>query len=131
MDLEDFRHRSARALSGGERARVLIARALAQETPILLADEPTAGLDPAHQIGLMGTFRDMARSGRSVLTSMHDLALAAQWCDRLLLLDAGRIAAAGDPRQVLTTENLARVYGVTAYFGDSEQGPVIVPVAKT
>jgi len=131
MDLEDFRHRSARALSGGERARVLIARALAQETPMLLADEPTAGLDPAHQIALMATFRDMAKQGRSVLTSLHDLALAAQWCDRLLLLDQGGIAAAGAPRDVLTPDNLKRVYGVTAYFGDSEHGPIIVPVART
>lgn len=130
MGLEDFRRRSARALSGGERARVLIARALAQETPVLIADEPTAGLDPAHQIAAMETFSSLARTGRTVLVSLHDLALAAQWCDRLILLDRGRIAASGSPEQVLTAETLARVYGVEACFSMGPRGPIVVPVAR-
>lgn len=131
MDLMDVRKRSARTLSGGERSRVLMARALAQQTPLLLADEPTTGLDPAHQIGLMETFRGMARQGKTVLASLHDLALAAQWCDRLLLLHDGRIVSEGPARDVLTPAALRQVYGVEAYFGDSPSGRVVVPIART
>lgn len=131
MDLLAVRKRSARMLSGGERSRVLMARALAQKTPLLLADEPTTGLDPAHQIGLMETFRAMAREGKTVLASLHDLALAAQWCDRLLLLHEGKIVHAGTAAEVLTPSALARVYGVEAFFGDSRAGRVVVPIART
>ncbi len=131
MDLLAVRKRSARMLSGGERSRVLMARALAQQTPVLLADEPTTGLDPAHQISLMETFRAMAREGKTVLASLHDLALAAQWCDRLLLLHHGRIVLAGTAQQVLTPSALAQVYGVEAFFGESRAGLVVVPIAQT
>lgn len=130
MDLEGFRRRSARALSGGETARVLIARALAQETDILIADEPTSGLDPAHQIAAMETFEALARAGRTVIASLHDLALAAQRCDRLILLDGGRVAAFGTPEQVLTADTLATVYGVEATFAAGPRGPIVVPVAR-
>jgi iron complex transport system ATP-binding protein len=108
-----------------------MARALAQQTPLLLADEPTTGLDPAHQIGLMETFRGLARDGKTVLASLHDLALAAQWCDRLLLLHEGRIVSAGPARDVLTPAALRHVYGVEAYFGDSPAGRIVVPIART
>ncbi len=131
MDLMAVRKRSARMLSGGERSRVLMARALAQQTPLLLADEPTTGLDPAHQISLMETFRVMAREGKAVLASLHDLALAAQWCDRLLLLHEGRIVSAGSAQEVLTPSALKQVYGVEAFFGDSPAGRVVVPIART
>ncbi len=130
MDLTGFETRFARELSGGERARVLIARALAQDTPVLVADEPTAGLDPSHQIALMETFRAMAQQGRTVLASLHELAIAAQWCDRLVLLDRGRIAAMGAPSDVLTEQTLSAVYGIEAFFGASRAGPVIVPIAR-
>lgn len=130
MDLEDLRHRSARELSGGERARALIARALAQDTPVLIADEPTAGLDPSHQITLMETFRDKAREGCTVIASLHDLALSAQWCDRLILLNSGSIVAAGSPSEVLTANALASVYGIEAFYGHSRTGPVVVPIAR-
>lgn len=130
MDLEQLRHRSARELSGGERARALIARALAQETPVIIADEPTAGLDPSHQITLMETFRAKAHEGRTVIASLHDLALAAQWCDRLILLDSGGIVAVGSPSEVLTPKALASVYGVEAFYGQSLAGPVVVPIAR-
>lgn len=131
MDLLDVRRRSARMLSGGERSRVLMARALAQQTPLLLADEPTTGLDPAHQIGLMETFQALAGEGKTVLASLHDLALAAQWCDRLLLLHEGRIVLAGTAQEVLTPSALERVYGVEAFFGESRAGRVVVPIART
>lgn len=127
MDLESFAGRRATDLSGGEKARVLIARALAQETPLLLADEPTAGLDPAHQIGLMRLFGELAEEGRSVIASLHDLALAARWCSRVILLDEGRIAVDAAPREALTAERLRSVYGIEALFAESG-GPVVLPL---
>jgi len=129
MDLTAFRARPATALSGGERARALIARALAQDAPLLVADEPTAGLDPAHQLSLMETFAGLAAEGRGVLASLHDLALAARWCTRLVLLDGGRVAAEGPPRAVLTPERLAAVYGIRARLDWDGEAPVVQPIA--
>ncbi|MEF2073422.1 ABC transporter ATP-binding protein [Consotaella aegiceratis] len=114
MGLGALRDRPATTLSGGERARVLIARALAQDAALLLADEPTAGLDPAHQIGVMRCFRDVALSGRAVITSLHDLSLAARWCSRLLVIQDGRLVADGAPDAVLTPEILRDVYRIDA-----------------
>lgn len=131
MELEAMRHRTATHLSGGEQARVLIARALAQETPLLLADEPIAGLDPAHQIATMQVFASLARGGRSVIVSLHDLALAARHCTRLLMLDRGRLVADGPPAQVLTPENVANVFGVSAFYRDTPQGVVFQPMELT
>ncbi|MBU1210981.1 MAG: ABC transporter ATP-binding protein [Alphaproteobacteria bacterium] len=127
MDLGNLRDRSALELSGGERARVLIARALAQETPVLLTDEPAAGLDPAHQIALMSTFRNLASEGRSVLASLHELTLAGQWCDRVILIADGSIVAEGPPDAVLTPSNLATVYGVRAQISVTSDGLSVVP----
>ncbi|MEM6488269.1 MAG: ABC transporter ATP-binding protein [Pseudomonadota bacterium] len=127
MDVAAFAARPATALSGGERARVLIARALAQEAPLLLADEPMAGLDPAHQIALAATFATLAAEGRGVLASIHELGLAAWACDWLVLIDAGRIVAEGSPRTVLTPERLAAVYGVEARIDWLGEVPAIVP----
>jgi iron complex transport system ATP-binding protein len=128
MDVEAFRHRIATELSGGEKARVLTARALAQDTPLLLADEPTAGLDPSHQIALMRLFGELATDGRSVVASLHDLGLAARWCSRLILLDRGRIVADGPPETVLTPETLRAVYGVEAFFGGAEGERIVHPL---
>lgn len=127
MDLEGCEARPATELSGGERARALIARALAQEAPLLLADEPTAGLDPAHQLGLMARFRALAAEGRGVMTALHDLWLAARWCDRVILLDRGRVVADGPPGAILTGATLARIYGVTAFIGADAGGPLVLP----
>ncbi|MBP7003268.1 ABC transporter ATP-binding protein [Amaricoccus sp.] len=128
MDLGGFEQRPATELSGGERARALIARALAQEAPLLLADEPAAGLDPAHQIGLMARLADLAREGRGVLVALHDLGLAARWCDRVALLHRGRIVAVGPPGAVLTAERLAEVYGILAHLDRDAAGPILLPV---
>jgi iron complex transport system ATP-binding protein len=128
MDVAGFRDRRATELSGGEKARVLIARALAQDAPLLLADEPTAGLDPSHQIALMRVFSDLAAEGRSVVASMHDLGLAARWGARLVLLNNGVIVADGAPKAVLTPERLRTVYGVTAHIGETEGGMVTQPL---
>jgi iron complex transport system ATP-binding protein len=124
LDLAAFRDRDSTELSGGEQARVLLARVLAQETPLILADEPIAGLDPAHQIATMETFRDLAREGRGIVVSLHDLGLAARYCTRLLLMDRGRLAADGQPAEVLSEENLRTIFGVRARFEETEDGTV-------
>ncbi len=128
MGLESFRPRIATQLSGGEQARVLIARALAQETPVLMVDEPAAGLDPAHQITLMETLSAQARSGHTVIASMHDLGLAARFCTRLVVLWQGGIAADGPPAHVLTPELLAKVFHIRAHIELGEDGPIVQPV---
>ena len=125
MGLDDMRHRTATRLSGGEQARVLIARALAQDTPLLMADEPIAGLDPAHQISTMQVFAGLAREGRAVIASLHDLGLAARHCTRLLLLGEGGLVADGPPGDVLTPDNLARVFHVNAWFGRNAAWPSV------
>ncbi len=128
LDLAALRHRRATNLSGGEQARVLLARALVQDTPLIMADEPIAGLDPAHQITTMRHFADLADSGRSVLVSLHDLGLAVRHCTRLLLLDQGRIVADGRPDAVLTQARLAETFGITAHLARTAQGPVFQPL---
>jgi iron complex transport system ATP-binding protein len=130
-DITELAERPANALSGGEKARALIARALAQETPLLLADEPAAGLDPAHQINLMKTFRMLASDGRAVMLSMHDLGLAARWCTRLILLDGGTIVADGTPETVLQPDNIAKVYGVSAHVAIVDDGLVVQVLDQT
>ncbi|MBN9071979.1 MAG: ABC transporter ATP-binding protein [Rhizobiales bacterium] len=138
MDVVSLRARPATELSGGELARVLIARVLAQETPAILADEPIAGLDPAHQIGVMRLFRQLAQEGRSVIASMHDLGLAARWCTRLILLHGGRVAIDASPDVALSGTALQAAFGVTLHaakpdgrwlvqpldiIGDEDEGP--------
>lgn len=131
MGLESYRNRAATALSGGEQARVLIARALAQETPLLLADEPVAGLDPEGQIRTMQVFRDLATEGRAVVASIHDLGLAARHCTRLVMLSRGQIVADGLPDAVLTATNLDSVFGVRGYYAQTPDGPVFQPLEVT
>jgi iron complex transport system ATP-binding protein len=100
-------------LSGGERQRVLIARALTQEPRLLLLDEPTANLDIQHQIGVLDLVRDLIQyDGLGVLAAVHDLELAARFCDRLVLLREGMILADGTPDAVLTADNVRRAYGI-------------------
>lgn len=128
MGLAAYCARRATELSGGEQARVLIARALAQETPLLLADEPGAGLDPEAQIRTMQVFADLAAEGRGVLVSIHDLGLAARHCTRLLMLDRGRLVADGPPREVLTEARLAKVFGIRGFHAETPDGPVFQPL---
>ena len=128
MGLEPLRHRTATRLSGGEQAMALIARALAQQTPLLMADEPIAGLDPANQIATMQVFARLAGEGRAVIASLHDLGLAARHCTRLILLGEGGIAADGTPAEVLTPDNLARIFHVSAHYAQTPQGPVFQPL---
>ena len=128
MGLAGMRSRTVTRLSGGEQARALIARALAQETDLLMADEPIAGLDPAHQIATMQMFQRLAADGRAVLVSLHDLGLAARHCARLVVLGQGGIQADGPPSKVLTPELVARVFGITAYQAQTPQGHIFQPL---
>lgn len=113
-DAARFRERRVDQLSGGERARVQLARALAVGAEIMLADEPVTYLDPYHQLGVMQVLRRSADEGRLVVAVLHDLTLAARYCDRLLLLNEGRLSAIGTPAEVLTAERLAKVYRIDA-----------------
>lgn len=128
MGLQPFAHRTAQRLSGGEQARVLIARALAQDTPLLLADEPIAGLDPAQQLASMRLMRALADEGRGVVASIHDLGLAARFCTRLVLLAHGRIIADGPPDQVLTDDLMEQAFGITLRRVQTPDGLAILPV---
>ena len=135
MELTDTWHLADRALgslSGGERQRALVALALAQDAPVLLLDEPTASLDLAHQTGIMDLVRDVQRRrGGTVVVAMHDLTLAAQYCDRLVMLAGGRSYAEGTPATVLTKENISEVYGASVFILPHPQGgtPVVLPVS--
>ena len=109
--LADLADRPVTDLSGGERQRVLFARALAQETPLLLLDEPTANLDINHAIRTLDLVRSVVDDGRAAVAAIHDLNLAARYCDRLVLLTEGQVVASGTPRAVLTSETLEAAFG--------------------
>jgi iron complex transport system ATP-binding protein len=128
MGLEPFRKRTALRLSGGEQNRALIARALAQDTPLLIADEPIAGLDPAQQLACLRLFRDLAAEGRTVLASIHDLGLAARFCTRLVLLSGGHVLADGPAEVVLQDSLLRRAFGISVRRVETPDGPAILPV---
>src|SRR5439155_16413345 len=114
LALQPFVQRSLDSLSGGELQRVVLARALAQEAPLLLLDEPTSALDLGRQQQVLELVDELRRNGGlTVLSTMHDLSLAGQYADRLLLLDAGRIEAAGSPVEVLSEATLAAYYGAS------------------
>jgi iron complex transport system ATP-binding protein len=114
-------------LSGGERSRVALARVLAGEAPVLLADEPTASLDPRFQIDVMKNLRSTADRGVLVIVVTHDLALAARFADTILVLSNGRLVAQGTPEQALSEAVMADVFKVTAYRADYRREHVIVP----
>ncbi|MBW8754407.1 MAG: ABC transporter ATP-binding protein [Sphingomonadales bacterium] len=130
-DVAALRTRTATELSGGERARALLARALAVEAPALLVDEPLASLDPGHQIDVMMLLRSEAEAGSLVIAVLHDLTMAARYCDRLLLLDGGGLVGDGAPLAVLNAERLRSVYGIEATIDASGDAPLIMPRARS
>ena len=112
-------------MSGGERARALLARLLAGGAPLLLVDEPTAGLDPDAQLMVLEILNAHAAAGGAVATTLHDLGLAARACHRLIVLDRGRVAASGPPREALSPEVLARAFGLDGALIDTPAGPLV------
>ena len=130
-DVSAFRNRTMSEMSGGERLRVLLARALAVEAPVLLADEPIAALDPLHQISVMELLRKTAHEGRGVVVVLHDLALAARYCDRLILLAHGGVRAEGTADEVLTDAHIASAYGVDVVRGERDGTPYVLPWLPT
>ncbi|MBS0274182.1 MAG: ABC transporter ATP-binding protein [Proteobacteria bacterium] len=113
-DVSQFAARRLNELSAGERARVLLARALATQAPILLVDEPAAHLDPAHQLQLMELLRAEAARGVAVVITLHDLSLASRFCDEIVMLRNGHVAGQGAPGEVLCDAALAKVFGIAA-----------------
>ena len=124
-----FADRELGSLSGGERRRAFIARALAQEAPLLLLDEPTSNLDANAQVEILELVAELAATEAGVLLIVHDLTLAAAYCDRIVLLDRGAVVAEGPPSEVVTSEHVRRVYGggVTVLPHPVSGAPVVIP----
>ncbi len=128
-DVVEFSERRVTELSGGERSRVALARVLAVGAPIVLADEPTASLDPRYQIDVMKNLRGIADSGVLVIAATHDLGLAARFADSVLVVSNGRLVAQGKPAQALSETIMAEVFRISAYRADYRDEAVILPWA--
>lgn len=126
-EVEYLRERIVTTLSGGERLRVMLARVFAARPELILADEPVAALDPYHQLHVMELLRDHAHRGGAVIAVLHDLNLAARFCDRLVLLACGQVICAGTPREVLDARHLRDVYGVEARVLEAGGEYAVVP----
>jgi iron complex transport system ATP-binding protein len=128
LDLGSLATRRVETLSGGERQRAFLARALAQEAPILLLDEPTSALDIGHQQDVLELVDELRRArALTVVTTMHDLTMAGRFADRVLLLSGGEVVADGSRDEVLTEENVGRHYGASVRILHDEHGLVVVP----
>lgn len=125
VGLAEVARRGVLELSGGERGRVLLARLLATGAPLLVADEPAAGLDPDAQLRAMELLREEAARGAGVLVSLHDLGLAARFCDRLAVLQGGRIVANGPPTLALSPAVLRAAFGLDGELVETPAGPVL------
>ena len=129
LDLAALAHQPVTELSGGEKQRVILARALAQDAPVMLLDEPTNNLDVRHALAALGELERLVRhEGRTVVAVLHDLNLAAAFCDHLILMDQGRVAAQGPTPEALCAANLEAVFGVRAAvrWDEFAQGRVVV-----
>jgi len=126
-DVVEFSERRVTELSGGERSRVALARVFAVEAPVILADEPTASLDPRHQIDIMKSLRAAADQGALVIVVTHDLSLAARFADTVLVLSQGRLVAQGTAAEALSEQVMADVFRISAYRAEYQREAVIVP----
>jgi len=129
-DVVEFSQRRVTELSGGERSRVALARVLAVEAPVILADEPTASLDPRYQLDVMKSLRAAADQGVLVIVVTHDLGLAARFADHLLVLKEGCLVAQGTPAAALSEQVMADVFRISAFRAEFERAAVIVPWAE-
>ena len=119
--------RTLETLSGGERQRVFVSRALAQKPRVLLLDEPTSNLDILHQLKVLGLVRRLVDTGLTAIAAIHDLHMAARYCDSLVLLSGGRVSATGTPEQVLSAENIESAFGVkSAVYRDDRTGALAI-----
>ena len=126
-ETEEFADRTLDTLSGGERQRVFVARALAQQPRVLLMDEPTANLDVLHQLKVLGLVRQLVDDGLTAVAAIHDLNMAARYCDKLVLLNKGHLLAEGSPEEVLTPETIESAFGVkSAVFRDPATGALAI-----
>jgi iron complex transport system ATP-binding protein len=130
LELRAFADRALGSLSGGELQRAVLARALAQDAPILLLDEPTTALDLGRQQQALELIDSLRGDGLTVVSTMHDLTLAGQYADRLLLLDRGAVVAAGAPADVLSSDNLASYYGASVHVIEDERGIFVLPLRR-
>jgi iron complex transport system ATP-binding protein len=128
-DVVEFADRRVTELSGGERSRVALARVLAVEAPVILADEPIASLDPRHQIDVMKSLRTAADGGVLVIVVTHDLGLAARFADHVMVLSAGRLVSQGAPAAALSERVMHDVFRISAYRAEYQNESVIVPWA--
>ncbi len=128
-DVVEFSERRVTELSGGERSRVALARVLAVEAPVILADEPTASLDPRHQFDVMKSLRASADKGVLVIVVTHDLGLAARFADTVLVLSDGRLVSQGAPAEALSEKIMGDVFRISAYRAEYQREAVIVPWA--
>ncbi len=132
LGLVPFMERYLYELSGGERQKVLIARALAQEPAVLLLDEPTSNLDVRHQLEVMELIQDIAlQQKKCVLMVVHDLNLASRFADKIVMLSGGKVYAAGSPEEVLIPENIKAVYGVDSMIVNTELGPHVLTIKSS
>ena len=129
-DVTSLAERRVTELSGGERSRVALARVLAVEAPVVLADEPTASLDPRYQLDIMNVLRSVANSGALVIVVTHDLSLAARFADTVMVLSDGRLIAQGAPMQALSESILEEVFRVVSYRASHENRAIILPWMK-
>jgi iron complex transport system ATP-binding protein len=129
VDVMEFAERRVTELSGGERSRVALARVLAVEAPVILADEPTASLDPRHQIDVMKNLRATADKGVLVIVVTHDLGLAGRFADHVLVLREGHLVSQGAPAEALSEQVMAEVFRISAYRAEYQREAVIVPWA--
>jgi iron complex transport system ATP-binding protein len=130
LELRDFAERLLGSLSGGELQRAVLARALAQEAPILLLDEPTSALDLGRQQQALELVHALRDGGLTIVTTMHDLTLAGQYADRLVLLDRGEVVSEGSPAEVLSPLNVASYYGANVRVVHDDGGVFVLPLRR-